>query len=79
MVNKNKFFKKYLKKKNGLNKAHFNKIRNSYNRALEEKKQSFLAQTFLKIKIDIKQTWKNINRQLGKVKISSYTSVYMNQ
>ena len=34
MVNKNKFFKKYLKKKNVLNKANFNKIRNSYNRAL---------------------------------------------
>ena len=37
MVNKNKFFKKYLKKKKVLNKADFNKIRNSYNGALQEK------------------------------------------
>ena len=40
MVNKNKFFKKYLKKKNVLNKANFNKIRNSYNRALQEKNKA---------------------------------------
>ena len=63
-VNKNKFFKKYLKKI--LNKANFNKIRNLYNRALQEKKQSFMAQTFIKIKNDMRQTWKNINRQLAK-------------
>ena len=40
MVNKNKVFKKYLKKKNVLNKANFNKIRNSYNRALQEKNKA---------------------------------------
>ena len=78
MVNKNKFFKKYLKKKNVLNKANFNKIRNSYNRALQEKKQSYMAQTFKKIKNDMRQTWKNINRQLGKVKISSCASLSIN-
>ena len=78
MVNKSKFFKKYLKKKNVLNKANFNKIRNSYNRALQEKKQSFIAQTFIKIKSDMRLTWKNINRQLGKVKISSYASLSIN-
>ena len=78
MVNKNKFFKKYLKKKNVLNKANFSKIRNSYKRALQEKKQSYMAQTFIKIKNDMRQTWKNINRQLGKVKISSYASLSIN-
>ena len=30
MVNKNKFFKNHLKKTNVINKANFNKIRNSY-------------------------------------------------
>ena len=65
MVTKNKFFKKYLKKKNVLNKANFNKIRNYYNGALQEKKQSYMAQTFIKIKNDMRQTWKKINRQLG--------------
>ena len=40
MVNKNKFFKKYLKKKNGLSKANFNKIRNSYKQALKEKNKT---------------------------------------
>ena len=78
MVNKKKFFKKYLKKKNVLNKANFNKIRNSYNRALQEKKQSYMAQPFIKIKNDMRQTWKNINRQLGKVKISSRVSLSIN-
>ena len=77
MVNKSKFFKKYLKKKNVLNKANFNKIRNSYNRALQEKKQSFVAQTFIKMKNDMRQTGKNINRHLGKVKIS-YASLSIN-
>ena len=62
MVNKNKFFKKYLKKNNVLNKANFNKIKNSYNRALQEKKQRYMAQTFIKIKNNMRQTWKNINR-----------------
>ena len=66
-----------MKKKNVLNKANFNKIRNFYNRTLQ-KKQSYMAQTFIKIKNDMRQTWKNINRQLGKVKISSYASVSMN-
>ena len=78
MVNKNKFFKKYLKKKNVLNKANFSKKRNSYKRALQEKKQSYMAQTFIKIKNDMRQTWKNINRQLGNVKISSYASLSIN-
>ena len=41
MVNKNKFFKKYFQKiKNVLNKFNFNKIRNSYNRALQEKNKA---------------------------------------
>ena len=37
-----------------------------------------MAQTFIKIKNDMRQTWKNINRQLGKVKISSYASLSIN-
>ena len=37
-----------------------------------------MAQTFIKIKNDMKQTWKNINRQLGKVKISTYASLSIN-
>ena len=67
-----------MKKKNVLNKANFNKIITSYNRSLQEKKQSFMAQTFIKIKNDMRQTWKNIKRQLGKVNISSYASLLIN-
>ena len=38
MVNRNKFFKKYLKKNNVLIKANFNKIRNSYNKSFTRNK-----------------------------------------
>ena len=37
-----------------------------------------MAQTFIKIKNDMRQTWKNINRQLGKVKISSCAFLSIN-
>ena len=37
-----------------------------------------MAQTFIKIENDMRQTWKNIKRQLGKVKISSYASLLIN-
>ena len=34
MLKKNKYFKKFLKNKSVLNKANFNKVRNTYNRVL---------------------------------------------
>ena len=37
-----------------------------------------MAQTFITIENDMRQTWKIINRQLGKVKISSYAFLSMN-
>ena len=37
-----------------------------------------MAQTFIKIKNGMRQTWKNINRQLGKVKILLYASLSIN-
>ena len=37
-----------------------------------------MAKTFTKIKNDMRQTWKNINRQLGKVEILSYASLSIN-
>ena len=46
MLKKNKCFKKFLKNRSVLNKANFNKERNTYNRALQEKKQSYFRQTF---------------------------------
>ena len=73
MLKKNKCFKKFLKNKSDLNKANFNKERNTYNRALQKKKkkkQSYFRQTFKKLRNNLKDTWKNINKQLGKVKSS---------
>ena len=42
MLKKNKCFKKFLKNRSVLNKANFNKERNTYNRALQEKNRVIL-------------------------------------
>ena len=78
MLKKNKCFKKFLKNRSVLNKANFNKERNTYNRALQEKKQSYFRQTFKKLSNNLKETWKNINKQLGKVKSSVCSSISIN-
>ena len=78
MLKKNKCFKKFLKNRSVLNKANFNKERNTYNRALQEKKQSYFRQTFKKLSNNLKETWKNINKQLGKVKSLVCSSISIN-
>ena len=78
MLKKNKCFKKFLKNRSVLNKANFNKERNTYNRALQEKKRSYFRQTFKKLSNNLKETWKNINKQLGKVKSSVCSSISIN-
>ena len=42
MLKKNKYFKKFLKNRSVLNKANFNKERNTYNRALQKKNRVIL-------------------------------------
>ena len=75
---KKKCFKKFLKNRSVLNKANFNKERNTCNRALQEKKQSYFKQTFKRLSNNLKETWKNINKQLGKVKSSVCSSISIN-
>ena len=54
MLKKNKCFKKFSKSRSVLNTANFNKERNTYNRALHEKKQSYFRQTFKKLSNNLK-------------------------
>ena len=67
-----------MKNRSVLNKANFNKEKNTYNCALQEKKQSYFRQTFKKLSNNLKETWKNINKQLGKVKSSACSSISIN-
>ena len=64
MLKKNKRFKKFLKNRSVLNKANFNKERNTYNRALQEKKQSYFKQTFNNLSNNLKKTF---GRHRGRV------------
>ena len=75
---KNKAFKKYLKKKTFYYKIKFNKIRNKYNRELLKKKENFYIKTFEKHKHNIKETWKIINNFLGNVKTPLCSSLLIN-
>ena len=77
-VEKNKAFKKFLLKKSFFNRVKFNKTRNLYNRALLKKKQSYYNDIFQKFKNNLKETWKNINKQLGKCKSTIFTSLKIN-
>ena len=72
------FLRKYLQKRTISNKAKFNKSRNEYNRALKEKKQTYYYNVFQKFRNNLKETWKNINKQLGKVKSSTCSSLLVN-
>ena len=67
-----------MKNRSVLNKANFNKERNTYNCALQENKQSYFRQTFKKLSNNLKETWKNINKHLGKVKSSICSSISIN-
>ena len=75
---KNKTFKKYLKKKSLFSKHKFNKIRNKYNRELLKKKKNYYANTFEKHKHNIKETWKSINNLLGNNKKQLCSSLSIN-
>ena len=75
---KNKAFKKYLKKKTFYYKIKFNKIRNKYNRELLKKKENFYIKTFEKHKHNIKETWKIINNLLGNIKTPLCSSLLIN-
>ena len=48
MLKKNKVFKKFFKHKSVLNKANFNKVRNTYNRTLQEKKNRVILNKHVK-------------------------------
>ena len=72
---KNRLYKKYLLKKTPVSKHEFNKIRNKYFHVLKEKKKSHFEKIFQQHKSNIKETWKIINKLLGKTKTSHCSSL----
>ena len=74
---KEKLFKKYANKKTLTAKVKYNKARNLYYHAIQEKKKLHYSSLFDKQKNNFKQTWQTLNKLLGwkKSKITHCTSL----
>ena len=72
---KNKLYKKYLCKKSLVNKLKFHRAKNSYFHILQGKKKSYYASIFEQHKNNIKETWRTINRLIGKTKAPCCSSL----
>ena len=63
-----KLFKKYVNKKTLSAKVKYNKARNLYYHTIQQKKKLHYSSLFDKLKNNLKQTWKTLNKPLGRKK-----------
>ena len=68
MYEKEKLFKKYVNKKTLTAKVKYNKARNLYYHTIQQKKKLHYSSLFDKLKNNLKQTWKTLNKLLGRKK-----------
>ena len=66
MYEKEKLFKKYVNKKTLTAKVKYNKARNLYYHTIQQKKKLHYSSLFDKLKNNLKQTWKTLNKLLGR-------------
>ena len=68
MYEKEKLFKKYVNKKALIAKVKYNKARNLYYHTIQQKKKLHYSSLFDKLKNNLKQTWKTLDKLLGRKK-----------
>ena len=66
--NKNKLYKKFLKKPTHKNEIDYKKYKNKLNHVIKTAKKAYYEKQFVKYKNDTKKTWQTINEVLNRNK-----------